>query len=117
MKQSQVKRILKKYEMPMSVEGEEVPGHWEGPVWVGPVPGDDIEFRGSFHPVNNDDLKFAEGGTFTVNDRKILTTQEIANGKVVTIKDDKYRVMQQKPHNLYAGFFVYYVRRVDNEAK
>lgn len=106
MKQSQVKRILRKYEIPMYVEGKEESGRWEGPVWIEPVQGADIPFSGSFHPVSDDDLNFAEGGTFTVNDRKILTTKKIANGKLVTIKDDKYRVMQQKPHDLYAGFFL-----------
>ncbi|GAK01505.1 hypothetical protein [Geomicrobium sp. JCM 19055] len=42
MKQSQVKRILRKYEIPMYVEGKEESGRWEGPVWIEPVQGADI---------------------------------------------------------------------------
>ena len=85
-------------------------GSWSNDgVWM---PGGTTEtpMEGIVLPLTEDDLKYAEAGTYSVKDKKIYTTQALEMGSKVEYKGDRYTIQNFKDYSEYADVFIYYMR-------
>lgn len=110
----QFKRLFQKYNRPFKklVEGHE--GYWdtETGLYVPPSEPEQINTEGIILPLNDDELRFDDGGTYTFEDRKIIYEGQLQANQTVLINGDEYKVHRMKPHTTYSTFTVYYVKRV-----
>lgn len=61
-------------------------------------------------------LQFDEGGTYSIEDRKMYCYEKIEKGEKVKHKDDEYTVMSRKDYSDYDdGLFIYFLKRVDRK--
>lgn len=85
-------------------------GHWEdNGDWV---PGGEskVPMVGIILPLTQDDLRYEENGTFSVKDKKIYTTEELAIGQKLEYKDDVYTIQNFKDYSDYADVYIYFAR-------
>lgn len=68
------------------------------------------QMTGIILPLNEDDLKYVEQGTYSVKDRKLYTTQPLQLGQEIEYKGTKYTVQNFKDYSDYADVYIYYAR-------
>lgn len=93
-----------------AVQSEDVEWQDNGdpvPSGVDPVP---IQMEGIILPITEDDLRYAEMGTYSVKDKKIYTTQPLELGQVIEYKGDKYTIQSFKDYSDYADVYIYLAR-------
>lgn len=81
------------------IDGEWVMGQ-EGPK----------EMTGIILPLSNDDLKYAENGTYTVKEKKLLIVEQIPEGTEVEYNGQKYTLQAFKDYSLYTDVNIYLLR-------
>lgn len=115
------KRLIKKYsKYPVYLfrEGEGYHDPYQGGKWV-PGKAEEIEIEGAVVPLSNNDLRFDEGGTYTVEDRKLYCYTKIDKGEQVKHKDTLYTVLEGKAYDDFdtddEGLFIYVLRRGGND--
>lgn len=88
----------------MQGEGDYVDGEW--------VTGQEIpkEMIGIILPLSNDDLKYAENGTYTVKEKKLLTIDQIPEGTKVEYNAQKYTLQAFKDYSVYTDVNIYLLR-------
>ncbi len=85
---------------------DEDTGHWE------PGTEADIVIRAPVLPMNSDELRQGEGGTYTADDRKIYLHQQLNRGQEVEIDNLRYLVDAEKDYDYHAsGLRIYYLAR------
>lgn len=85
-------------------EGDYVDGDWvDGTVVPTPM-------SGIILPLSDDDLKYAENGTYTVKEKKLLTVEKITEGTQVDYKDNLYTVQAFKDFSDYTDVNIYLMR-------
>lgn len=63
-------------------------------------------------PLTNEDLNYDENGTYSVEDRKIYTYENIEKGVVVQYNNIKYTVQEKKDYSEFdTGLNLYWARR------
>jgi hypothetical protein len=85
-------------------------GHWnDSGDWVegGET---QIPMVGIMLPLTQNDLRYAENGTFSVKDKKIYTTEELLLGQKVEYEGDVYTIQNFKDYSAYADVYIYYAR-------
>lgn len=109
-------RLLKKYGVTLTavVDGQE--GYWDTETgqYVPPSEPSEQDFKGIWLTLNDDELRYDEGGTFTFEDRKLIAHESIKLKKGENIKrgDESYKIDRSKPYDTYSNFAVYYCKRV-----
>ncbi|MFL1997352.1 hypothetical protein VYF65_003116 [Lysinibacillus irui] len=68
------------------------------------------ELTGIILPLSNDDLKYAENGTYTVKEKKLLTVDHIPEGTKVEYNNQKYTVQAFKDFSAYTDVNIYLMR-------
>lgn len=93
---------------------EQGEGHYEAGDWIpgALVPSDRF---GVLLPFSDDDLRYSEAGTYSVKDRKLLTTRELQKGQKIEYKGISYTVQNFKDLSDYADVFIYVARWAGNE--
>lgn len=71
-----------------------------------------IEYQGIVLPLSTDDLKFSEGGSFSIHDRKIYTDEKLDIGSTIEYQDDPYTIRAAKDYSEQADIYIYYAKRV-----
>lgn len=110
------KRMLKKYGVTLTVivAGEE--GYWDTNtgLYVQSTTPSDVVFSGVWLALNDDELRYDEGGTFTFEDRKIIVDNSITltKGQLVKNGEDRFKIDRSKPYDTYSHFTVHYCKRV-----
>ncbi|CAM4012604.1 hypothetical protein [Mesobacillus zeae] len=109
------KSLLDQYSVPFTAyaAGD---GHWtDGGDWepgvIAPV-----EMTGVILPFSDDDLRYAENGTYSVKDRKILTVYSVVEGQKVRYKNTTYTVQNFKDLSEYTDVNAYIARWAGNES-
>lgn len=76
------------------------------------IPGGPTEtpMKGIVLPLSEDDLQYAEAGTYSVKDKKIYTTQALEMGAEVEYKGDRYTIQNFKDYSEYADVYIYLMR-------
>lgn len=83
-----------------------------GGVWT---PGivEEISIKGAVVPLSNSDLKYDEGGSYSIGDYKLYTYTDIALGEKVRCKDKEYTVQEKKDYSDFdIGLNIYFIKRV-----
>lgn len=85
-------------------EGGYVDGEW--------VSGQEVptEMTGIVLPLSNDDLKYAENGTYTVKEKKLLTVEQISEGTKVDYNGQGYTLQAFKDYSVYTDVNIYLLR-------
>lgn len=119
------KRLIKKYSKSPVFIVEEKEGYRDpdqGGIWI-PGTTKEIEIKGvaAVVPLSNEDLKFDEGGTYSIEDRKLYCYKEIAKGTKIKHKNRVYTVLERKPYDDFDegdleddGLYIYFIKRGDS---
>ena len=100
--------FIEEYGVPFTIltasDGRHVNGKW--------VPGaqQEVSKIGVILPLSNDDMKYIESGTYTVKERKLLTTELIEMGTKVNYKEDLYTIQAFKDYTEYTDVHIYLMR-------
>ncbi|WP_333638208.1 hypothetical protein [Tissierella praeacuta] len=112
------KRLVSKYSKVPAFIIKETEGYRDpnqGGIWV---PGKIEEIlieNGAVVPLSNEDLKFDEGGTYGVEDRKLYCYQDIDKGIKVKHKEKIYTVLEKKDYTDFdEELRIYYIKRGDS---
>lgn len=111
------KRQLKRYGKPFKAIVEASEGYYDTETgkWVPPGEPKEQDMVGIIAQMNDDDLKYGEGGTFTYEDKKILIDIEeyqLIHNQTVIINDKDYKVLQIADYSTYSNFMKVFVKRV-----
>lgn len=85
-------------------------GYWnDAGDWI---PGGETvtQMVGIMLPLTDNDLKYAENGTYSVKDKKIYTTEQLQLGQKVAYQGNKYTVQNFKDYSAYADVYIYIAR-------
>lgn len=108
------KRLIKKYSKFPPFILRESPGYndyTQGGIWV---PGivEEIQIEGAVVPLTNEDLKYDEGGTYNLEDRKLYCYKEIAKGEKIKHKDKVYTVLEERDYEDFdVDLKIYVIKR------
>lgn len=61
-------------------------------------------------PLSNDDLKYAENGTYSTKERKLLVVEPLTEGTRVEYKDAFYTIQAFKDYSEYTDVNIYLMR-------
>ena len=118
------KRLITKYSKGIVTIIEETEGYYDieqGGKWI---PGETIETiisPAAIVPLNKDDLRFDDGGTYNNDDRKVYCYKEMKKGTIVKHEHSKgsvkeYKVLQDANYGDFDtngdGLFIYYLKLV-----
>lgn len=85
-------------------------GHWD-------ENGDYIEeqlvpvaMSGIVLPLSEDDLRYAEAGTYSQKEKKVYTVAPLEEGRRVEYKGDMYTIQSFKDYSEYADVYIYLMR-------
>ncbi|WP_313893859.1 hypothetical protein [Psychrobacillus sp.] len=102
------KEVIEENGLPFTVfiknEGQHIDGKW--------VTGIPIKkpMTGVILPLNNDDIKYIESGTYTVKEKKLFTTKPIEIGTQIEYKEDIYTLQAFKDYSEYTDVHIYLMR-------
>lgn len=109
------KRLIKKYSKVPVYKLIETEGYSDvnnGGIWVDGRIEEILIPNAAVVPLSNEDLKFGEGGTYTVEDRKLYCYEDIGKGTKVKHKDKSYTVIERRDYEDFdIGIFIYFVKR------
>lgn len=120
------KRLVKKYTAGTTLAIVEEPGHYDmdnGGAWVPGAQKLLILNLAAIVPMNQDDLKFDQGGTYSHDNRKLYCYEKLAKGTVIincqvneSIRE--YKVLAEKDYSDYdEGLFIYILERGSRDDK
>lgn len=69
-----------------------------------------ISMSGIILPLSEDDLRYAEAGTYSQKEKKVYTVSPLQEGREVEYKGDKYTIQSFKDYSEYADVFIYLMR-------
>ncbi|UQD52309.1 hypothetical protein C0971_10025 [Bacillus methanolicus] len=109
MKQFEFADLIEEFQVPFTYY-EEAEGYWndEGDYVKGEVTS--IQMYGAILPLSEDDLQYAETGTYSVKDRKIYTTQPLKLNGIIEYKGERFTIQNFKDYSDYADVYVYLAR-------
>lgn len=71
-----------------------------------------VEKQGATVPLTNQDLQYDENGTYTTEDRKIYTYEDMVKGDIIEYDDMRYTIQEKKDYSEYDdGLYLYWARR------
>lgn len=95
---------------------KEAKGHYtNGGDWVPAGQPEPVDMMGVILPLSDDDLRYAENGTYSVKDRKLFTVKELKMGQKILYKGIHYTVQNFKDYSDYTDAFIYLARWAGNE--
>lgn len=114
------KRQFKRYGRAFTAIVEATEGYYDEVTgkYVPPSEPSEENMQAIILQLNDDDLKFDEGGTLTVQDKKILLDTdryELTHGQKVKIDSNTYQVHRIAPYSLYSHFSKVIVKRVSTD--
>ena len=75
-------------------------------------------FNGVILPLNEKDLNFDLGGTYTRSDYKLYTTEILQNSQIITHNNsgtnESYEIQEQDDRLTFANYRKYIIRRVED---
>ena len=74
-------------------------------------PATEKTFKGAILPISDYDLKFSDGGTYTIDDSKLYTVEDFNNGHHFKDGDKFYKIVTTKKYS--EGFNRYFIKAVD----
>ncbi|MBD8026426.1 hypothetical protein H9636_07110 [Ureibacillus sp. Re31] len=102
------KELIEENGVPFTIlndgNGQYINGKW--------VPGgqQDVSKIGIILPLSNDDMKYIESGTYTVKERKLLTTEPIKIGTKIKYKENTFTLQGFKDYTEYTDVHIYLMR-------
>lgn len=111
------KRQFRRYNKPFIavVDGEEGYYDTETGEYVPPSDSEEKKMEAIILQLNDDDLRFEDGGTLTFKDRKLLIDTDeysLAHKQKIKINGKGYQVHQIAPYDTYSHFEKVIVKRV-----
>ncbi|WP_026702859.1 hypothetical protein [Salibacterium aidingense] len=68
--------------------------------------------QGIILPLNDDEMKYGEAGTYTVQDRKVYVSFPMKVGQQIKYKDNRYTIRAEKDYGDLADVYIYFAKRV-----
>ena len=101
-----------KYPVYLLEESEGYHNPKQGGKWV---PGEIEEIKledAAVVPLSNEDLRFDEGGTYTVADRKLYCYKEMTKGNKIKHKESLYTILESKDYTDFdEGLYIYIIKK------
>ncbi|MEK5070507.1 hypothetical protein [Sporosarcina sp. FSL K6-1508] len=69
-----------------------------------------IPMTGIVLPLTENDLKYAEAGTYSQKEKKLYTVDPLEEGRLIEYKGDKYTIQAFKDYTDYADVYIYLAR-------
>lgn len=66
-------------------------------------------------PLSDDDLRYAEAGTFSKREKKVYTTIPLQEGRQVEYNGDRYTIQSFRDYSEYADVYIYLMRWREND--
>ena len=106
-------RLLKKYSVACQLIRETGGGKYEGGNWVPDPPGEPETIQGALIPMTDRKI-YQSGGTYTAQDRELITQTGIPLEPAAYIlhQGTRYHVESENDYSEYAGFHDYNLKRV-----
>lgn len=106
-------RLIKKYSVTCILTAEASSGRYEGGEWLPDPSPPGCEITGALIPMLDRKI-YQSGGTYTEQDRELLTSIEIPLEPVhyIAYQGAKYKVESKTDYSDYAGFYAYNLKRV-----
>lgn len=73
---------------------------------------DTVDQQGIILPLSTNDLKFSEGGTYSVHDRKIYTDLPLKIGSEINYDGNTYTIHAEKDYSKQADVYIYFAKRI-----
>jgi len=109
MKAFEFSDFVEEFKVPFTYIEKNNGGHWQAGEWVKGTE-TRIKMYGIVLPLSEDDLQYAEAGTYRAKDKKIYTTQPLQLNAEVEYKGDRYTIQNFKDYSEYADVYIYYAR-------
>lgn len=110
------KSMIEEFGVPL-VSYQKREGHWaENGDWITDSKLVQGTITGVVLPFTDDDLKYAENGTYHARDRKIYVTQELKQGQKVVHRDIPYTIQYFRDFRDYSDVFIYIARWAGHES-
>lgn len=103
------KEVIDENSVPFTVLSDSNEGQYINGKWVPNVPKEETK-TGVILPLSNDDLKYIESGTYTVKEKKLLTTEPIEIGTKIRYKGDEYTLQAFKDYTEYTDVHIYLMK-------
>lgn len=91
-------------------------GKWQNGEFIITVSPQPVDMLGIILPLSEDDLRYAENGTYSVKDRKIFTTITLQKGQKIRYKDVPYTIQNFKDLSDFTDVYIYLARWSGNES-
>lgn len=69
-----------------------------------------IPMTGIVLPLTENDLKYAEAGTYSQKEKKLYTVLPLEEGRLIDYKGDAYTIQAFKDYSEYADVYIYLAR-------
>lgn len=108
------KRLITKYSKSPAYILRVTEGYYDwqnGGIWVdGEVK--EIKIEGAVVPLSNEDLEFGEGGTYSLEDRKLYCYIDIGKGEKIKHNEKTYTVMGKRDYTDFDNELrIYFMKR------
>lgn len=84
-------------------------GYWDGPDYI-EAKDEPVPMTGIVLPLTENDLKYAEAGTYSQKEKKLYTVLPLEEGRLVEYKGDEYTIQAFKDYSEYADVYIYLAR-------
>lgn len=100
--------LIEEFKVPFTYY-EETEGYWHKGEYIegSKTP---VQLYGVFLPLSEDDLQYAEAGTYSVKDKKLYTTTPLKLGGEIEYKGEIYTVQGFKDYSDYSDVYIYLAR-------
>lgn len=109
-KQFQFADFVEEFSVPIIAKTVGSDGYYDDGEWVPPIPAEDLNLVAIVLPLSEDDLKYVESGSYTVKEKKLYVTKELAVGQKIEYKSDLYEIGAFKDYSEYADVYIYLMR-------
>lgn len=120
------KRLISKYTKGNTIAVVETEGHYvmsDGGKWIDGVKSEILLNPAAIVPMNKDDLKFDNGGTYSYDNRKLYCYQVLEKGTIINNIQSKgivksYRILSEKDYSDFDDdLHIYILERADRDDK
>jgi hypothetical protein len=104
------KEMVEENSVPFIAHVESTGHYADNGDWISGEGPTTVEMDGIILPLSDDDLKYTEAGTYSIKNRKIITTQPLEFNQNIEYKGAVYTVQNFKDYSDYADVFIYFAR-------
>jgi hypothetical protein len=102
--------LIDEFKVPFTYYPGESEGYWHKGKFIEKGGSTPVQLYGVFLPLSEDDLQYAEAGTYSVKDKKLYTTVPLKLNSKIEYKGDLYTIQNFKDYSDYSDTYIYLAR-------